>query len=422
MTSASRPPRDTLVEIATRARHGASQLARTRTEQRNRALLEMATTLRSAVDLIVTANDSDVSAARQQDATSAMIDRLTLSPARVEAMARSLEEVAALPDPLGRGCQWTRPNGLEISRVHVPLGVIAIIYEGRPNVTVEAASLALKAGNAVILRGSSGAQASNRLLTRSMQQALKQSGLCADCIQAVEDMDRDVIDELCRMNGLIDVIIPRGGAALIQRVVQNATVPVIETGIGNCHVYVDDGANLETAERIVINAKTQRPGVCNAAESLLVHRSIAAEFLPRIGTALKERGVEIRACPESLPYLAGAAQATDDDFAREFLDLIISVKVVDSVEKAIEHIDRFGTHHSEAIVTDSHAHAQLFIHVIDAAAVYVNASTRFTDGGEFGFGGEMGISTQKLHARGPLGPDELTTCKYVVVGDGQVRA
>jgi glutamate-5-semialdehyde dehydrogenase len=420
MTTSS-PLREALLTSAGAARDASLRLARTRTDERNQALLEMARRLRAASSAIIEVNRGDVERARAGQATSAIVDRLTLDPARVDGMAGALEEVAALPDPLGEGETWTRPNGLQITKLRVPLGVIAIIYEGRPNVTVEAASLAFKAGNAVLLRGSSSALASNRKLAALMREALESVGLPAASITLIEDMDRDVIDELCRMNGMIDVVIPRGGDALIQRVVRNATVPVIETGVGNCHVYVDQAADLDKAERIVINAKTHRPGVCNAAESLLVHRAVAPSFLPRIGEALGARGVEMRACPHALEFLPEAVAASEEDHRREFLDLVISVKVVDSVDHAIDHINACGTKHSEAIVTENYSDARRFLAGVDAAAVYVNASTRFTDGGEFGFGGEMGISTQKLHARGPMGLRELTTSKYVILGDGQVR-
>lgn len=414
-------PRPDLVTAARAAQDASIRLARTHTDARNLALRRMARDLRHRGDAIVDANHRDVSAAREGGATAAIIDRLTLDPSRVEAIARGLEEVAMLADPLGEGEVWTRPNGLQIAKMRVPLGVIAIIYEGRPNVTVEAASLAFKAGNAVILRGSSSALHTNRILADCMRASLVDAQLPPDCIVLIHDMDRDVIDEMCRMNGMIDVLIPRGGDALIQRVVRGATVPVIETGVGNCHVYIDADADLDKAERIVVNAKTQRTGVCNAAESLLVHRDIAERALPRIGQALHDEKVEIRGCSETRSLLSYAVAATDDDWDREYLDLIISCKVVDSLDAAIDHINAHGTKHSEAIVTESYTSGRRFTAGVDAAAVYVNASTRFTDGGEFGFGGEMGISTQKLHARGPMGLRELTTSKYVVLGDGHVR-
>lgn len=419
--SAPLSPRPALVAAARAAQEAAVGLARTNTHVRNAALHAMAQGLRQACDAIVEANGRDVAAARESGASAAIIDRLTLDAGRVEAMARGLEEVAALSDPLGEGDVWTRPNGLRIAKLRVPLGVIAIIYEGRPNVTVEAASLAFKAGNAVILRGSSSAYQSNEMLSGLMRAALVAVDLPSDCVVLVSDMDRDVVDEMCRMNGLIDVLIPRGGEALIQRVVRSATVPVIETGVGNCHVYVDADADLDKAERIVVNAKTQRTGVCNAAESLLVHRAIAERALPRLGQALRDRGVELRGCAETCRALPYAVAAAEDDWGREYLDLKISCKVVDSLDDAIRHIHTYGTKHSEAIVTESYTASRRFTAAVDAAAVYVNASTRFTDGGEFGFGGEMGISTQKLHARGPMGLRELTTSKYVVLGDGQVR-
>lgn len=421
LVSRSTTARPALIAAAQAARESAFRLAAVRAEQRNAALQAMAGGLRARVAGVVEANILDVEAARAAGASAAIIDRLTLDPARVEAMARALEEVAQLGDPLGEGETWVRPNGLRITKVRVPLGVIAIIYEGRPNVTVEAASLAFKAGNAVLLRGSSSALQSNRVLADVMRAALEKVGLPAGCVTLIDDMDRDVIDEMCRMNGFIDVVIPRGGEALIQRVVNNATVPVIETGVGNCHVYIDVDADLEKAEKIVVNAKTQRTGVCNAAESLLVHRAVAERALPRIGDALRSRGVEIFGCDATQRLLPWASVATDDDWGREYLDLKISCKVVDSLDDAITHINTHGTKHSEAIVTESYTASRRFTAAVDAAAVYVNASTRFTDGGEFGFGGEMGISTQKMHARGPMGLRELTTCKYICMGDGHVR-
>lgn len=410
-----------LLEKARAARAAWPQLASALTACKDGVLLAMARRLREAATEIVATNGEDVRASVDQGASRAMIDRLTLTEGRVEAMARSLEEVAALRDPLGEGEAWVRPNGLHIARVRVPLGVIGIIYEARPNVTVEAASLAFKAGNAVLLRGSSTALASNRILVRLMQEALVAGGLSGHLVGLVEDVRREVIDQMVRLNGLLDVVVPRGGDALIRRVVGSATVPVIETGVGNCHVYVDARADLEKACRIVVNAKTQRPAVCNAAESLLVHSDVAERFLPVAGAELRRLGVELRACPRAAALLEGATAAGEEDWGREFLDLILAVRVVDSLDAAIDHIRRHGTRHSEAIVTEDYSSARRFVQEIDAAAVYVNASTRFTDGGEFGFGGEMGISTQKLHARGPMGVRELTTSKYVVTGDGQVR-
>jgi glutamate-5-semialdehyde dehydrogenase len=403
------------------ARQTLRTLAASRTSTRDNALRAMAEGLRREQTRILEANKLDVEAATRAGSTAALIDRLTLNPSRLDGMRASLLEVAALPDPLGEGEVWTRPNGLQIMRARVPLGVIGIIYEARPNVTIEAASLAFKAGNAVLLRGSSSALRTNQILVEVMTEALRHNGLPPAAIALIENTDREIIDEMVRMNGLIDVVIPRGGHELIRRVVQTATVPVIETGEGNCHVFVDEAADLDKAERIVVNAKVHRPSACNAAESLLVHRAVASTFLPRVGAELTRQGVELRACPDSLPHLPTAKAASDDDHGREFLDMIMSVKIVDSVDEAVDWINRHGTRHSEAIVTEDYTRARLFAQGVDAAAVYVNASTRFTDGGEFGYGGEMGISTQKLHARGPMGLRELTTSKFVVMGDGQIR-
>jgi glutamate-5-semialdehyde dehydrogenase len=410
-----------LVVSAQAARAAAARLATSSTAVRDRALREMASALRAAQESVLAANALDVEAQRAQGAPAALLDRLVLTPARVEAMAASLEEVAALPDPLGEGVAWTRPNGLQIERVRVPLGVLAIIYEARPNVTVEAASLAFKAGNAVLLRGSSHALESNRCLAALLTRSLEAAGLPPAAITLIDSPDRDVVDELVRLNGLVDVVIPRGSSSLIQRVIQTATVPVIETGVGNCHVYVDEHADLAKAQAIILNAKVQRPAVCNAAESLLVHRAVASTFLVQAGAALTAHGVELRGCETTRELIAQALPATDEDYATEFHALVLAVKVVDSLEAAMEHINRYSSRHSEAIVTQDYSRAQRFAQEVDAAAVYLNASTRFTDGGEFGFGGEMGISTQKLHARGPLGVRELTTQKYVVRGDGHCR-
>ena len=420
--SAPVPVAESAVVLQARAaRAAASTLLASSTAVRDRALRDMASRLRASAPAILEANAVDVAAQRAAGAAASLLDRLVLTPERIEGMATSLEEVAALPDPLGEGTTWVRPNGLQIQRLRVPLGVIAIIYEARPNVTVEAASLAFKAGNAVLLRGSSHALHSNRCLAALLAASLEEAGLPTSCITLIDSADRDVIDELVRLNGLVDVVIPRGSNALIQRVVRTATVPVIETGIGNCHIYVDEHADLDKAEAILLNAKVQRPAVCNAAESLLVHAAVAVSFLPRAAAALQARGVELRGCERTQRLCEGIVPATDEDYAAEFHGLVMSVKVVGSLDDAIAHINHYSSHHSEAIVTQDYSRSQQFAQRIDSAAVYLNASTRFTDGGEFGFGGEMGISTQKLHARGPMGVRELTTFKYVVRGDGHCR-
>lgn len=389
-------------------------------EQKNKALFLMAEALLSSEEEILAANERDLQRAREKGTGSAMLDRLALNSARVAGMAEGIRKVAALKDPVGEVMErFTAPGGMEIEKRRVPFGVVGIIYEARPNVTSDAAALCIKTGNAVVLKGGSEAIESNLAVARALQAALKKAGLPETAIGMVEDTSREAAKAMMQANGLIDVLIPRGGAGLIRAVVQNATVPVIETGVGNCHVYVDESAELSMAERIVINAKTSRPAVCNAIESLLVHESLAEEFLPRVFAALKERGVEIRG--DEICQRYGALPATEEDYRTEFLDYIISVKVVGGVQEAVEHINKYGTRHSECIVTQNQENAAYFTDRVDAAAVYVNASTRFTDGEEFGFGAEIGISTQKLHARGPMGPRELTSYKYIVKGTGQIR-
>lgn len=406
-----------LRQQAEAARAAARVLAGLSGGAKDAVLAEMAARLRGAVDEIVAANAADLEAGA--GLSTALRDRLRLTPERVEAMARGVLDVRGLPDPVGEEEGWTRPNGLSLRRVRVPLGVVAMIYEARPNVTVESASLAFKSGNACLLRGSRSAAASNAVLVRLLRDALAACGAPADAVQAVGDMRHEAIDEMARMNGLIDCLIPRGGADLINRVVRTATVPVIETGVGNCHLYVHSEGDLEMAVRIAVNGKTQRPGVCNALESLLVDRAVAASFLPQLAAAMPS--VEIRGCPATVGLLPLARPAVDADWDTEFLDLVLAVRVVEGLDEALAHIARHGSGHSEAIVTRSLAAARRFQREVDACAVYVNASTRFTDGGEFGFGAEIGISTQKLHARGPLGLRELTTVKYLVEGEGHVR-
>jgi glutamate-5-semialdehyde dehydrogenase len=384
------------------------------------ALVAAADLVARRVDDLISANDEDVARAERDGTTPTVVDRLRLSPARVEAMAEGLRQVAALPDPVGEVVEgWVRPNGLRISRVRVPLGVVGIIYENRPNVTSDAAALCVKSGNAAFLRGSSAALASNRAIAALLREGFAKAGLPADAVVLVEHTSRESAREFMRLRGSIDCLVPRGGRSLVDSVLEHATVPYIIDGDGNCHVYVDAAADLETALAIVANAKTQRPSVCNAAESLLVHRDVAESFLPRARAALE--GVELVGDERATRILPGIERATEDDFATEFLALKLSVAVVDSLEGAVDHIRRYGSGHSEAIVTDDLGAATRFTREVDAAAVLVNASTRFVDGGELGLGAEIGISTQKLHARGPMGLRELTTVKYVIQGEGQVR-
>ncbi|MBE3572527.1 MAG: glutamate-5-semialdehyde dehydrogenase [Moorella humiferrea] len=404
------------------AREAARVLANLNTAVKNQALLAMARALEEEQEFILKANARDMEAGREKGLSRALLDRLLLNEKRIKDMAAGLRELVALPDPVGEvTAMWTRPNGLQIGRMRVPLGVIGIIYEARPNVTVDAAGLCLKTGNAVILRGGSEAFHSNMALTRVISRAATAAGIPDGAIQLIETTDREAVNLLLRANEYLDVLIPRGGAGLIRTVVEKATVPVIETGVGNCHVYVDAEADLAMAQNIVINAKTQRPAVCNAMETLLVHEGIAAAFLPPLAAALKEKGVVLRGCERTRELVPWAEAATEEDWATEYLDLILAVRVVDGLEAALEHIHTYGTKHSEAIVTNNYHTAREFLARVDAAAVYVNASTRFTDGYEFGFGAEIGISTQKLHARGPMGPEQLTTFKYIIFGSGQIR-
>jgi glutamate-5-semialdehyde dehydrogenase len=408
---------------AIRARVASGKLAKASTAKKNRALHLMADLLKQQERTILAANSDDVRSSRERETNDAMVERLTLTSSRISAMADGLHQLAGLPDPIGEVIDgWKRPNGLEIRRERVPLGVIGIIYESRPNVTADAAGLCLKSGNACILRGGTEAMRSNMAIVRALCDAIEKAELPREAVQLVETTDREAVKELMRMNGLIDVLIPRGGAGLIKSVIENATIPVIETGTGNCHTYVDASADLDMAGDIVINAKCQRPSVCNAMETLLVHDVIADEFLPQIARLLLEKGVEIRGCERTREYIPEAIEATEEDWYTEYNALILSVRVVKDIDQAIDHINKYGTRHSEAIVTSDLQSAQRFTHEVDAACVYVNASTRFTDGYEFGFGAEIGISNQKLHARGPMGLRELTTSKYIVMGDGQIRS
>ena len=389
---------------------------------RNTALEAMAQGLLEERGALLQANETDLQNGRQNGMRDSMLDRLRLTNERIEGMASGIREVAALPDPVGRTLSGTTAaNGLRIRKVTVPLGVIAMIYEARPNVTSDAAALCLKSGNAVVLRGGKEAFHSNKAIADCMRRSLKRVGINENCIQLIEDTSRETASQLMRLNDYIDVLIPRGGAGLIRNVVMNSTVPVIQTGSGNCHIYVDRAADIDMAARIIDNAKTSRPSVCNACESLLVHREIAEEALPAIYALLQEKGVEIRGDEAVCRILKDAVPATEEDWGTEYLDYIISVKTVGSVQEAIDHINRYSTQHSECIVTNDYSAAQQFQLGVDSSAVYVNASTRFTDGGMFGFGAEIGISTQKLHARGPLGLPELTTFKYLIDGNGQIR-
>ncbi len=391
-------------------------------EQKIEALFAIADSLERHTDEILAENQKDLTILEQNPAKASFKDRLMLTKERIAQMADGVRKVAQLPDPVGEVTGMVkRPNGLIIGKKRVPLGVIGIIYEARPNVTVDAAALCIKTSNACILRGGSEAIHSNQVLVSIMNDALKSVGFPAGSVSLVTDTSREVAAEMMRLNDYIDVLIPRGGAGLISAVVTNATIPVIETGTGNCHIYVEQHADLEMAKNIVVNAKTSRPSVCNAAESLLVDASVAMKALPILAEALKEHHVKLRGCEKTCSILPDAVLATEEDYDREYLDLMMSVKVVDNIDEAIAHINCHGTGHSEAIITENYSSAQKFMDEIDAAAVYVNASTRFTDGFEFGFGAEIGISTQKLHARGPLGLTELTTCKYIIYGNGQVR-
>ena len=411
-----------LEKIGAAAKSAARVLMCTDTETKNRALLAIADALVGAREEILAANREDVTAGENSGMTRAFLDRLSLSPERINGMAEGMRQVAALPDPVGRVLSDTvRPNGLHLTKVAVPIGVIAVIYEARPNVTADSAALCLKSGNAVILRGGREAIRSNTAIVCAMREALCKAGLPEDAVTLIEDTDRAVTQALMRLNGYVDLLIPRGGAGLIRAVVENATVPVIETGAGTCHIYVDRDADVSMAAEIVFNAKTSRPSVCNAAECLLVDRAIAAEALPVIAARLAEKQVELRADAEACAFLPNALPATDSDWGREYNDYIMAVHIVSGVDEAIDFIARYGTGHSECIVTDNPDTAERFLARVDAAAVYHNASTRFTDGGEFGLGAEIGISTQKLHARGPLGLEELTSMKYIVHGTGQVR-
>jgi glutamate-5-semialdehyde dehydrogenase len=397
-------------------------MGKLQTTKKNEALTKVAKAISENREYIKNANQEDIKLAKINNMKPALVDRLTLTDARIDSMTEGLLQLVQLEDPIGEITSMkTRPNGLMIGYKTVPLGVVAIIYESRPNVTADAFGLTFKSGNAVILRGGSDALRSNEAITKIIKDSLIESGINPDAIQLITNQDRALVTELMHMNDYIDVIIPRGGAGLIQNVVQNSTVPVIETGTGNCHIYVDASADFDMACNIIYNAKTQRIGVCNACESLVVHRSIAKEFIPMVVSKLKEKDVEVRGDEYAVELDNRIIPATDEDWGKEYLDYKISLKTVDNIDEAIAHINQYNTGHSEAIITKDYANAQKFLNEIDAAAVYVNASTRFTDGFEFGFGAEIGISTQKIHARGPMGLKALTTGKYVIYGNGQVR-
>ena len=396
-------------------------LAILKTDKKNQALMKIAENLIDNTAEIIAANEIDVANADSNGISKTMVDRLTLNEKRIKDIADSLGEVCMLADPVGSGETLVRPNGLKITRIHVPLGVIAIICESRPNVTVDAVALCLKSGNAVLVRSGKEAINTNRVLMKIMQDALAECGINKNCIALVDDVTREGTQYLMQMRGYVDVLIPRGGAGLIANVIENAKIPVIETGVGNCHVYIDSFADMEIAVNVAVNAKVSRPSVCNAAETILVHADVAEEFLPKFADGVKPWNVELRGCKRTKAILPDITSATEDDFATEFLDYICAVKIVDSIDEAIAHINKYNTFHSEAIITKDIANAERFKTEIDAAAVYVNASTRFTDGGVFGLGAEIGISTQKLHVRGPMGLKELTTVKYIIDGNGQVR-
>jgi len=405
------------------AQKSKSILANCSANQKNNILEHIADSLENNKEVILKENKRDLDLLKNSEGyTKAFHDRLLLTEERISDMAKGLREIAALEDPIGEVTgMWKRPNGLQIGLTRVPIGVISIIYEARPNVTIDAAGLSLKSGNVVILRGSSEALNSNKALVNIIQQSLNNLNLPAASVSLIEDTERAAALDLMKANEYLDLLIPRGGSSLIKTVIDNSTVPVIQTGAGNCHTYIDSSADLESAYNIALNAKIQRPGVCNAMETLLVHRDIAPDFLPKLISALTDQGVEVRGCKKTTMYSTLVKTANHKDWETEYLDLILAIKVVNSVEEAVEHINCYGTGHSEAIITDSYQNSRLFLNQVDAAAVYVNASTRFTDGMVFGLGAEMGISTQKLHVRGPMGLEALTSLKYLIYGSGQTR-
>ena len=412
---------DTVKNICEGAKVASRSLALLSGEKRNALLIKIADNLRASASKIIEANALDLANAKANGISDAMLDRLMLNEARIDGISDAIVKIASLDDPIGAGEIFTRPNGLEIHKMKVPLGLVAMIYEARPNVTPDAASLCLKSGNAVILRGGKEAINSNKCVVGIIRGALKDCGFDENCVTLIEDISRESSSALMKMRGHVDVLIPRGGKGLINSVVENSTVPVIETGAGNCHLYVDESANMDIAISVAVNANCSRPSVCNAIETVLVHKDVAKEFLEKFYEATRYCSLEFRGCDRSVKILKGIASATDEDYNTEYDDYIVSVKVVDSVNEAINHIRRYSTGHSEAIITESSRNADLFTSSIDSCSLYVNASTRFTDGGEFGLGAEIGISTQKLHVRGPMGLSALTTTKYIIKGDGHTR-
>ncbi len=409
-------------EKSKKAKEATCALSMTTTEERNAALLKIADLLDEKSQEIIAENKKDLDAGMESGLTKALLDRLALDKARISGISAGVRQIVALQDPIGEVIsRWERPNGLIIEKVRVPLGVIGMIYEARPNVTVDSAALALKTANAIVLRGGSTAINSNKAIVKVMHEALAMTNISKDVVQLIENTDRATAQEILKMDKYLDVLIPRGGAGLIRNVVENSTVPVLETGVGNCHVYVDEDANPEMAVAIVVNSKANRPAVCNAAETLLVHEQWAKQHLSMLVAALRDKGVELRGCEKARAIIPDMKEATEDDWHEEYLNLIMAVRIVDSLENAVQHIADYGSNHTEAIVTDNIENARYFIKSVDAAAVNHNASTRFTDGFEYGFGAEIGISTQKLHARGPMGLPELTSYKYCVYGNGQIR-
>ncbi len=413
--------REEIKMLCDNAAAAATTLALASTENKNAALIKIAEAIKNDAKKIIAANAKDIENADKNGVPATMLDRLKLTEARIDAICASIRDIAELDDPIGKGESWTRPSGLTIRRVRVPLGVVGIIYEARPNVTVDSAVLCLKTGNAVVLRGGKEAINTNMAIVDTIKAALDECDFDPHCVELITNTERESANVLMTMRGGIDVLIPRGGKGLIKSVTENATVPVIETGAGNCHLYVDDSADIDMAVKIAVNAKCSRPSVCNAIETVLVHASVAANFLPAFSKAMKEYGVEIRGCAKTCVLLPEAIRATDEDYYTEYNDFIVAVRVVDTLNDAISHINKHSTAHSEAIVTTNEENARRFQNEINSAAVYVNASTRFTDGGEFGFGAEIGISTQKLHVRGPMGLSALTTEKYLINGNGSVR-
>ncbi|HEY6200097.1 MAG TPA: glutamate-5-semialdehyde dehydrogenase [Candidatus Binatia bacterium] len=410
------------LQLGKTAKAASRGLARLSSSVKNRALLAMAEGIERQSEFLLKENKKDVDQATKAKLSSALVDRITLNPSRIQGMAKGLRDVAALPDPVGEVIKmWRRPNGLQVGRMRIPLGVIAIIYEARPNVTADAAALCVKSGNAVILRGGSEAHHSNRAIGAVLQEACAAAGVPEGALQVAESKDRGLVHELLQLEDYIDLVIPRGGEELIRAVAQNSRIPVIKHYKGVCHVYVDDEASLDMAEKISLNAKVQRPAVCNAMETLLVHEAVAKDFLPSVVSKLRAAGVEIRGCEKTQKLVSGVKVATEEDWSAEYLDLILAVRVVKDMDAAIEHIERYGSQHTESIVTANYTKAREFLDRVDSSVVLVNASTRFNDGGELGLGAEMGISTSKIHAFGPMGLEELTTTKFIVFGDGQIR-